>query len=252
MGHLSLKPSKGGFENILIITDHFTKYAVAIPTKNQTAKTTAKAIIHNFILPYGIPARLYSDQGRNIESDVIKELMNMLGTLSDDQKQNWKDYVPYLVYVYNCTNMFQLLLVRIFYCLVDSRGYPLILYLVLILLHLMYIVFLNILRILAQKNIQSAQEKQKFHYALKSRGATLDIGDFVLVRNVQIRGKNKLADKWEGDDYVVIAQPDPTIQVYSVMKDGDSAARTLHRNLLLPISAKGVPVSKFYFNPCLK
>ena len=44
---LSLKRSKGGHEHILVITDHFTRYAQAFPTRNQLAKTTTKVLFEN-------------------------------------------------------------------------------------------------------------------------------------------------------------------------------------------------------------
>ena len=47
--YLTLKPSKGVIGNILVITDHFEKYALAIPTRDQTAKTTAEAF---YIMEY--------------------------------------------------------------------------------------------------------------------------------------------------------------------------------------------------------
>ena len=42
--YLSLERSKGGYVNILVITDHLSRYAQAIPTGNQTASTLASVL----------------------------------------------------------------------------------------------------------------------------------------------------------------------------------------------------------------
>lgn len=119
MDYLTLEPSKGGIANILVISDHYIRFAVAVPTPNQTAKTTADALYNHFIVRYGVPTRFHSDQGANFQSELIQELCNftgnvksrtsiyhpqgnagperfnrtlldMLGTLEKDQKQDWK------------------------------------------------------------------------------------------------------------------------------------------------------------------
>ena len=73
MGFLSLEPDSSGTKDILVMTDHFTKYAIAIPTKNQTAKVVAEALWDNVIARYGWPVRLHSDQGRYFD---LKSLLS--------------------------------------------------------------------------------------------------------------------------------------------------------------------------------
>ena len=58
-----------------------------------------------------------------------------------------------------------------------------------------------------------------------------------------LKGKNKLADKWEKDVYLVVEQPNKQIPVYVVKREhGRGATKMLHRNLLLPF--KALPLSK--------
>ena len=76
---LALEDACGGVANVLVITDHFSKYAVAISTTNQTARTTARVFFDAFIVHYGFPTRIHSDQGRNFEGKIIKELCAMAG-----------------------------------------------------------------------------------------------------------------------------------------------------------------------------
>ena len=65
MDFLSLETDNKGVKDVLVMTDHFTKYAIAVSTKNQTAKVVAEALWDNLISHYEWPARLHSDQGRD-------------------------------------------------------------------------------------------------------------------------------------------------------------------------------------------
>ena len=47
--------SKNGLENILVMTDIFNKYSVAIPTRNQQA-TTVSRVLRQHWFQYGIPS----------------------------------------------------------------------------------------------------------------------------------------------------------------------------------------------------
>ncbi|PIK58619.1 Retrovirus polyprotein [Apostichopus japonicus] len=72
-----LEKDARGKENVLVMTDVFSKFTRAIPTKDQTARTTARALLDNWILLFGAPVRLHSDQGRNFESNLIHELCHL-------------------------------------------------------------------------------------------------------------------------------------------------------------------------------
>jgi hypothetical protein len=57
------------------------------------------------------------------------------------------------------------------------------------------------------------------------------------VKIVAYDGKHKIADRWESEPYTVLSQPNKDIPVYKVQREDKSGrTRTLHRNLLLPIS----------------
>ena len=60
--------------NILIVMDHFTRYAQAYVTPNQRANTVAKTLWDKFFMHYGFPEKILSDQGRNFESKLLEEL----------------------------------------------------------------------------------------------------------------------------------------------------------------------------------
>ena len=89
---------------------------------------------------------------------------------------------------------------------------------------------------LATKATQKAQQRQKSHYDLRSRGGKVEVDDLVLVKIVAFDGKHKLANKWEEEPYRVLRQPNPDVPVYEVQREsGEGRKRILHRNLLLPI-----------------
>ena len=74
-----LEQSTDGRENVLVVTDVFTKFTQAFPTRDQKADTTAKILFREWFMKYGVLERLHSDQGRNFESDVVAELCKLYG-----------------------------------------------------------------------------------------------------------------------------------------------------------------------------
>ena len=71
-------PSSNGNQHILLIGDHFSKWYEAIPFPDQTAPTTATALLENWICRSGCPHSIHSDQGRNFESKLFKALNQAL------------------------------------------------------------------------------------------------------------------------------------------------------------------------------
>ena len=273
MDYLTLEPDRSNTKEILVLTDHFTKYAMAFPTANQKAKTVAKCLWDNFIVHYGFPERLHSDQGPDFEAHLIKELcniagirkthttpyhprgnpverfnrtlLNMLGTLEPEQKARWKEYVKPLVHAYNCTRNettgftpYELMFGRCPRLPVDL-AFNLPIRSAPSHSHSQYVKTLRS-RLeecyqLASRSSARSAGRNKSRFDQKVKPAGLEVGDRVLVRNVRQRGKHKLADKWEEAVYVVIHRAGD-LPVYSVRPETDSAGkvRTLHRDLLLP------------------
>ena len=82
------------------------------------------------------------------------------------------------------------------------------------------------------------QARHKELYDRRYRGAALDIGDLVLVKKTAWKGKHKIQDRWESDEYQVIEQPTPGIPIYKVKCIAGDRTRVLHCNLLLPLQGR--------------
>ena len=60
-----LEPASDNRDNVLVLTDVFTKLSQAIPTRNQEAVTVATVLVKEWFQRYGVPAQIHSDQGRD-------------------------------------------------------------------------------------------------------------------------------------------------------------------------------------------
>ena len=263
--YTKMEPSSDGRENVLVMTDIYSKFTQAVVTRDQKATTVAKILFKNWFLPFGIPGRIHSDQGRNFESEIISELCKLYGvqksrttsyhpqgnaqcerfnrtmhdrlrTLSEEKKKKWAEYLPELVYSYNVTPH-------------STSGYS-----------PYFLIFGqepklpidHILQIPSERDsvrgdwvtehkkrmayaLKDVQQKQrevanarKERYNFSARDKPIEVGKYVFIRNRKIRGTNKIQDHWNPLPYKVVAKPSAT--VYKIAEvDGQGKPKNVCR-----------------------
>ena len=72
-------PSKSSKENILVLSDVFTKHSQAFITPNQKVLTIAKILADKWFYIYGIPTWIHSDQGQCFNNQIMKHFYALYG-----------------------------------------------------------------------------------------------------------------------------------------------------------------------------
>ena len=62
---------------MLAVTDQFTKYGQAYPTKNKPAKIATDKINNYFFLCFGIPEKMLPDQEGEFQNNFFKHLSRL-------------------------------------------------------------------------------------------------------------------------------------------------------------------------------
>lgn len=70
--------TSAGNRYVLVAQDHFTKYVNAYAMCDQKASTVAQLLCERYITEHGVPEELFSDQGRQYESEIIQTMCQRL------------------------------------------------------------------------------------------------------------------------------------------------------------------------------
>ena len=122
--------SPAGNSYILVAANYFTKWSEAYPLPNMEAVTVAAALTNEMFFRFSPPEALHSDQGRQFDGHLIKEicrilqirksrttpyhlqcdglverfnrtLLSMLATSAKDNPLNWEQYIRPVCFAYN-------------------------------------------------------------------------------------------------------------------------------------------------------
>ena len=273
-----LDKAKGGYEYVLIVCDHFTRFVQAYGTKSKSAKAAATKLFNEFVLQFGFPKRIHHDRGKEFNNNLFKELhrlggisisnttpyhpmgngqlermnrtfINMLKSLSKDQKRDWKNHLPMLSFAYNSTinkatgfSPFYLMFGRSSRLPIDlifeTNCDPL--------PNLCHEDFVKKWKSTMQEAYKLASEKSnqqgiynKQHYDQHVSGKDINVGDKVLLRNLTDRGgTGKLRSFFEDKIYTGVER-DENVPVFLIENGGDR--KKVHYNLLFKCNDFQIP-----------
>nr|XP_055050769.1 uncharacterized protein LOC129436578 [Misgurnus anguillicaudatus] len=253
------------------MTDLFSKYAFAVPTKDQSAITTAKALYSAVIQVMGCPERILSDRGGAFQSAVMEQLcqsygckqsrttpyhpqgdgacerfnqtlLSLLSSLSEADQNHWPQSLPALLQAYNntthsSTGMTPHFIVfgrhaRLPVDWVVTSPPPLPRYSLSDWVNQHYRTLTQVYNTV-KANVERRQQKDQQRYNRRAKVDSLLPGERVLLRNFRRRAKGKLAPRWGPDVWVVVARPRVDRPVYVIRPEGhESPTKTIHRNNL--------------------
>lgn len=272
-----LDPARDGKENVLIVTDVFSKFAFAFPTKNQKATTVAKILVEEIFNRFGIPERLHSDQGRNFEGQLVQSLCEhyrvdksrttpyhpegnggcerfnrtlhgMLATLGEEQREQWPRYLASLTAIYNSTPHPVTGFSPHFIVFGMEPHLPLDKFSLgreeAVRSHGQWIHKLKETQQkaweVAKQNMQNYREGNRRKRQEQGRGIPLEVGQQVLLKKNQVLGRNKIQPKYAEEVWVVIDVLDQVSGVYKVKSQGEPGLeKVLHRSNLRPWGGSG-------------
>ena len=74
-----LPETEQGNRYILVVGDYFTKWKEAFAIRDMEAVTVARCLVNEVICRFGVPDSLHTDQGKNFESALVREICEVLG-----------------------------------------------------------------------------------------------------------------------------------------------------------------------------
>ena len=257
--------------NVLVVTDHFTRYAQAYLISSQTALEVAKKLYTNFFTNYGWPTKLITDQGPQFEGRLFQQLMreaeirkirttpyhpegnaqcerfnrtllNMLRTMPPECKGEWQEWVSSMTHAYNCTvskttgfGPYRLMFGRDLRIPIDNE------------LELpsgreaataqTYVERLKQKLQwafdIAQQNIRKDMAARKKYHDKMIRCHEVIENDLVLLRDKKPGSNYKIADKWVDGVYEVVEKrkDGPVFRLHPV---GGGVEQIVHRNMIHP------------------